>query len=381
MLIGIITLLVIVGSFLFGAGQWLEDYTEKQKLSLAISLPENGVAEQWMLSILENMDSVKENCKLIKMTETEALSGIENGSVYGAVIIPEGFVKGIMTGENLPADIYLPDSPLQKDVISLLTKAGAESLASAQAGIYAMTDFLYGNNLKEAIPKAQEALNREYMSFSLKRSDYFRHISITDTNSLPITKQYASAGLTLFLLLSLIAMAKLLESNKPVLETKLRLYGLTPPISVFIQTIVVFKLLSVIALAVLIPFLIYCKNASNLAWAVAFIPGIAGTLAVSFTSASLGVLVYRVAKSQAAAMLFLFLISVAMIFASGGFLPLYLLPPFIAHIALLLPTTPMIKCMAAAFSNELSGILPCLAFGFLFLLLSMVLHKRGAARK
>lgn len=364
---GIFVLLFIISGLLFGAKQWMTDYSQKQKVTLAVALPQEGTAEKWMLSILKEMESIKENCILIEASEKDALEMLANGNAYGAIIIPKGFVNGIMTGENLPAEIYLPQSPLQKDLISLLADAGASSLSSAQAGIYAMSDFAYAHNMKRQLPKIQEDLNRDYIRFTLKRPNYFNHVVIQDAKQLPLDKQYIVSGACLFLLLCTVSMTNLFSNQSPALLAKLRIYGVSSACNNMVQTAVMFLLLTAIAMVVFIPFAIL--NTFD----IFYLQGAIGIIVAVFSIAAMAIFIFTASRSLFSGMLFLFLISLAMLFASGGFLPSYLLPSGVSNIGNLLPTDSMMNSISNLFTGSYRGMIPCLLWGGIFAALSALL--------
>ena len=370
MLAGLFVLLIVIVLFLFGAGHWMADYTQKQKITLAVSLPSDGAAERWMFSILKDMESIKESCNIIETSEEEAITMLSDGNVYGAVLIPEGFVSGIMTGKNLPAEIYLPQSMLQKEYIELLADAGASSLACAQAGIYAISDFAYSHGMKKQLPEILEELNRKYIRFTLKRPNYFNHLLIDNTNRLPLEKQYVVTGGALFLLLCMVSMSKLIVKNPRALLSKLSIYGISPAKDSLIQTAVVFVLLSVIEMGLFIPLALW--GYGNSPWDIALLPGCVGILAAVFTVAPFGVFVYTFARSRVSGMLFLFLISLGMLFISGGFLPSYLLPAVVVNIGKYLPVAAVMESISNVFAGGYSSVGICFIWGALFIIFTMI---------
>ena len=75
-------------------------------------------------------------------SEEEAVEALKQGAA-AAVIRPEGFFSGVMTGENLPCRLILSsESQLLRDTISLYGAVGADILTVAQSAVYGGLSYL-----------------------------------------------------------------------------------------------------------------------------------------------------------------------------------------------------------------------------------------------
>ena len=73
-------------------------------------MPEDERSAKFMISIIKDMKSIKENCNFVQVNnEDTAYKMVEEGEAYGAIIIPKHFVRDIMDGTNTPAIVLLPD--------------------------------------------------------------------------------------------------------------------------------------------------------------------------------------------------------------------------------------------------------------------------------
>lgn len=370
-ILGEFILLLVVGAVVFSASKLLYQEDKKEKLTIALAMPEDSKSEKWMMSIVEQMGSVKENCNFVEVKENEALKMVKDGQAYAAIVLPENFLNGIISGENIPTEIYLSSSPLEKQLIQLFTQSGAASLAAAQSGIYTLSDFAREQNKPELIPKIEEDLNRRYIQFALNREDYFKYIQLNATGELSVMQYYIGSGIVLFLLFSLLAFGNILKSENEAFYFKLKIVGITPFQFVAAKVITVFIPLFLISCIALI----VCTILGYFSDFSFFIPFVLALLIVIFTISCYGVFLFLIAKTSFSAGLCVFLSTIVMLFLSGGFIPSVLLPDSFSFIAKFIPTTAMIHSVNTLFLKQYSSIGICFLWGILFFIISIFLFK------
>lgn len=76
--------------------------------------------------IYTNMDSIASiaTCHLSESKEA-AFDALEKGRAAAVVVIPSGFIGGILNGTNIPANVYLPpNAGIESTILRLLLMQG-----------------------------------------------------------------------------------------------------------------------------------------------------------------------------------------------------------------------------------------------------------------
>ena len=172
-------------------------------ITLAVTAPEGDPVPQLLEEILPSMQDISQYCQVKAMGRAEAEESLRQGDVTAVLVLPEGFVQGILYGENPDVELIVPaDRPLEALLTLWVGQSAADMLASFQSGIYAVLE-LYEACPPEGVSYDQvvSQINLRYINWTLNRQDLFRTEKISVTGSLPIGLHY---GLSL---LSFLAMA------------------------------------------------------------------------------------------------------------------------------------------------------------------------------
>lgn len=377
LLAGALILCFLLSSMAICAKELLYKGNLEGKVKIALSIPEKDEGIQWMFSMLNGMESIKNNCEFIEATEEEALKMLRREEVSGVILIPERFLDGILDGTNLPAKIILSQgSALEKLLIEELTSAGAVTLGAAQAGIYAVTEFYAANHTKYLIPKLEKELNFAYLDYALPRETLFRHEKVSATGVMTTTEYYIASGCVFFMLLWGIACSGFFRPQKG-LHAKLRVFGLGPSKIILIQMISLWGILFITMVLL-----------GGIGMIAASIMGISFSLhwnnilffaAALWLAAGMITFIYSIASGIISGALLLFIVSSGMMFLSGGFLPIVFLPKLVQELAPLLPVYHMIQLTGSLFMEEVSQstVFSILLFtGFFFAGSAAVMMRR-----
>lgn len=325
--VGALALCFIIGIISFSASKVLYEKKDKNKVNIAIAMPKDEQSAKILISIIKNMKSIKENCNFIEVdNEGEAYKKIENNEAYGAIIIPTNFVRDILEGTNTPATVMIPNkSSIESMLIKELIDGGTKTLACSQAGIYAIY-YEYEQAYHERLTKAlQDNINIKYMDHTLQRENYFNHIKISATGELTAIEYYACAGLVLFMLLLGMSFSKYLSPSNKTFYEKLKPYGISEGIIAFARIISVFIVYVIIAFIAFVVYAAICKYSGNDIRTFRLIDYLS-LLFVILCVSSFIVCIFTILESQISGTLLLFIISIAMNFISGGFIPTVFLP-------------------------------------------------------
>lgn len=157
-----------------------------------------------LVKLIQSMDSMKDTVSMEFMPEQEARMQVEEGKIYGAVVIPEGMVEGILSGKNIPASILLGNgySQAETEVFSQLARAGGKLLTTAQAGIYAADTLCMENGMSNRIQQTEDYLNEVYLEYALGRGSVFQKEEVDAVKGTGITDYYGISLLLAFISLA-----------------------------------------------------------------------------------------------------------------------------------------------------------------------------------
>lgn len=371
--------LTICCSFLFAygiyhAGREFLSRPEEIKLPVALVLPEDDTYAGLAFSFIERMDSIRSLCSFERTDKETALSLLKSSEVYAVILIPDSFVEHILNGTNSAATLILPrKDTLESILFSTLADAGASTLSTAQSGIYAMEELMISYEQWDSIPKAEEALNRLYLSYALNRGRIFQTETISATGALSLSKYYICSAAVLLLLLSGMGHYSYYSSEPESLKLLFRRQGISPLVLLFSKLMAI----SGIYLVLLFPILVLAG----------FLPisSVGGFFILIFSVQSFLLLLCSICSQSGSYILVSAVLSILGLFLSGAFLPSVFLPEAVRQIGQLLPTALFLKLCRELLTDSLSisSIVYGIITGFLFLSTACLLHRchTGSKRK
>lgn len=167
------------------------------EIRIGVVAPENEMTDL-LLNFVESMDSMKDTVSFRLLSQEEAREQLKSGEIYGAVIIPDGLVEGILSGENVPARILIGNSHgrAETEVFVQLAGAGSSLLTTAQAGIYAADQLCREMGREDMISQSEDYLNQSYLKYALGRSSLLKEREVDALTGSSLTDYY---GVSLFL--------------------------------------------------------------------------------------------------------------------------------------------------------------------------------------
>ncbi len=196
---------ILAGLLLFGIGFCASKavYGEKAVDVIKVGIVTRGQDSltELLIRFVESMDSVKDTVSFARLSEAEAESALLSGSLSAAVIVPEGIVDSVNSGENIPATIMLADdySRVETEVFTEFAKAGEKLLTVAQAGIYAADAFCIEEGEPEKIPWTEDYLNRKYLDYAMGRSGFFKEVEVSASFGVGMADYYGICLMLAFL--------------------------------------------------------------------------------------------------------------------------------------------------------------------------------------
>lgn len=371
MLMGAITLMFLIGIIAFSATKLLYQDTVVQKMTVAVVQQEESNLSTLALNTIASMESIQGICEFVFMEMEEAVEALEKRELYAILVLPEQLIEGIMDGKNTSAIVILPDNMgIEAAVFKEVTDAGAVMLGSAQAGIYAVDDYLRQHDMAGSVEEAEYILNKVYLGSALSREDYFSQIEVSVTGSLNTVEYYISYGIIFFLLLCGIPCATILKEDGTALRNKLRFSGIhnlemviAKIIAIALLLLFVMVLLGSIILVTV--YIVTGKSAGISIFSIFLL------FLITLAAASMLVFIFKVSGNPVGGVMLLFITSIVMIFCSGGFIPSAFLPETIRNISPWLPTTILGNQVGSiltgiySFGNTLKTIFIIMIFSFL----------------
>lgn len=351
--VGALALCFIIGVISFSASQVLYEKKVNNKVNIALWMPEDDKSAKFMISIIKDIKSIKENCNFVQVDNQEvAYNMVKEGKAYGAIIVPKHLVRDIMDGTNTPVTVLLPNqSSIETMLIKDLIDGGTQSLASAQAGIYAVT-YEYEEVYHERITKdLQDSINIKYFDHTLARESYFNHKELSVSGELTLIEYYISSGIVFFMLLLGMVFSKALNPDNKAFYEKLRSYRISTGIVIGIRIISVFVVYMIIAIS---SFVIYAGISKYLGKDIVVFK-VREYLLLMFIIlcvASFIVSIFAITESQISGSLLLFITTLIMNFISGGFIPTVFLPKTIQSLAPYMLTNALSKQIGSIFIGE-----------------------------
>lgn len=391
MLAETLILCVFLGMFLFLCQKLFFADSFLQRIPIGLVMEEENKMTELALSYLEGMESISSACEFRKMSPEEGQRALERGEIAALMVLPEEMMEAILDSRNYPVKVYFPrNSSLGALLIKELTDAGAGMLSVAQAEIYAAYDMNFSLGNPEELSKLEKDINLFNMKFAMARERLIRTRTLQISEEIPLMTHYLASGITLLLMLWGIACGRFLKGDNQAFGRQLLRAGvrrwqwmlakLSGTLLVLgIGAICIFGLL-----AVLLPKL----GMSGMPGIEAGITaaGLPGLAIMLLCIAALLLFCYQAAPGRSSGMILTFIITIVIIFISGGFIPAVFLPESLNSLAKWLPGNAFIQVIASllgAFdtgSGLQSSHLLLLAWSGLFYLASLLINmcKREA---
>ncbi len=304
------------------------------QIKVAAVMPDDDSRIALGFKVVQSMDSLSSFCTFVPADMDSALAMMDRGEVVAVAVIPEGFVNGIMYGDNIPATVIMPENAgLETLIFCNVIDAGGHSLAYVQSGIYAVDDLLWAYNQDAAIADAENYLNDYYTRYALNRAGFFKSQVISATGNISALGYYLCSGIILIILLCAITAGDCFASYKPVVMESLKINRISKGyirLSEFAAVTTVFAML--FGGLILAAGLSFASSYINLS--------LTGALAYLLLVASLVSFIMclcTMADSGLVSTLLIFLLTAGMLYVCGRIVPDSYLPDAAARIGRLLP--------------------------------------------
>ena len=369
MLLQAILLMILIGAIAFCGVKAMEKEPLAVGVKIGVVVREDNTITEMALRYVENMKSVSQLCDFVQMSEEEGFRQLGHGEIAALVILPEQLVEGIMNGQNPAVDVVFPqNAQLEAMLFRELTESGAGLLRVAQAQIYGAIDTAVEYGLTDRLYEMEAEIDSYNLAFALDRLAMYDEETVSATGQMSVLQYYAASGVILFVLLSGMAVYPVMQQEPRAFQKQLMRQGTGAMWQHFCKWMSGFMCMalfciaamSVIKLAGIIrpdagkiiqSALISGKNRYS-AWVY-----IGVILLVLITAATLIRMIYSLSESRTGGILLILLITVIMIFLSGGFIPSVFMPQIMQLLGDRLPTSYLIRAVGGLFAGYRDGML------------------------
>ena len=336
MLFQAILLMMIIGVIAFCGVRGLERDPLAASIDIAVVVQEDNRMTQMALAYVENMESVSSYCHFQQTTEEEGFDLLRKGKIAVLVLLPEQLVEGIMNGRNPSVDIYFPrNARLEAMLFRELTESGEGLLRAAQAQIYGANDTASAYGLQEQLSKMEAEIDSYNLAFALDRMALFDTEQVSVFGSMNVVQFYAASGAVLFLLLTGMALYPVMQREPTAIRKQLERQGTGSGWQCFSQwfcaVLCMGLLLAVLWMGVKLAYRwlpdgFLAQIREDRADSGFLLPQIMLAGLIVLSAVTIVYFIYSLTGSRTSGILLLFLVSVVMVYLSGGLAPSMFMP-------------------------------------------------------
>lgn len=367
MLLWAILLMVLIGMIAFCGTKGMEREPLAAAVDIGVVVQEENALTRMALGYIENLESVSEICHFVRLSEEAGFRKLEQQEVAALIVLPEQLIEGIMNGDNPVVDVFFPkNAGLVTLLLRELTEAGAGLLRVAQAQIYGAYDVAAEYGLKEQLSVMEAEIDSYNLAFALDRLAIYDSKEVAATGQMSVLQYYLVSGVVLFLLLMGMAVYPVMRQEPKAFCDQLKRQGTGCVWQCFCRWLCGFLcmgLFVIAAWALLTTIRVIVPSASAKIsaalggrgggypagiWCIVF-------FVILVTVSALIYLAYSVSGSRTGSILLIFLLSVIMVYLSGGLVPSMFMPRVMQQIGNLLPTTYLIQALGGLLAGYADG--------------------------
>ena len=373
MLFSAMILVLLTGGAAFGAARRMEKEPLAVSVDIGVVVRGDDRITRLALVYVENMESAAKLCRFVQVSEEDGRHMLAEGELAALVVLPEELVEGIMDGRNPSVDVLFPrDARLEAMLFRELAEAGEGLLRVAQAQIYGAGDTAVQYGLTDELSVMEAEIDSFNLAFALDRLALYDEERVSATGRLSVAQHYAASGIVLFLLLSGMAAYSVMQPEPAAFRRQLMRAGVGGLWQNLCRWLCGFLYLLCLAGVLCVVWWGIRLCAPEAAMRLQEIlmsagrRGIGGRigmlLLVLAAAASFHCMIYSASGSRTSGILLLFLLSIAAVYLSGGFVPPAFLPGAVRTVGEALPVSWMIRACGSLFAGYGAGTEGCAAW-------------------
>ena len=201
----LLTVILTVGLLILMKAMFLieESKTENQPVKVGIVGDIDDTYLGIGINVLKNMDGIKNLADIQTLTEEEAKVKFAAGDISAYLLVPEGFIDSVITGENKKLTYVTNETA--RDIggmlIDELVGSISRMVTMTQNSIQAMQSYMLDHDKGDLLWEATEEINVAYIEVVLNRMEVFELEELGISNSISFTGHLFTGILLLLMLL------------------------------------------------------------------------------------------------------------------------------------------------------------------------------------
>lgn len=335
------------------------------------------------ISVLMNMDAIKSMADIQLMEEAEAVERFATGEISAYLLVPEGFIDSILTGENKKM-VYVTTNEAQGIggmLVNELVGGISRMVTATQTNIYAMQTYLIENDMRERLSEATEEMNYTFIGTVLNRTDMYELQETGVSDRISLTGHLFTGILLLLVLLWGMNCVSLMVREECSLLRLLKVKGLGAGKQVTAE-VAAYSLLQYVSLCLVFGCFFLVKGALGFAipeWelldAAELLWYVCKWIPVVLMVAALQALLYELVNNVVNGVLLQFLMAVSMGYLCGCIYPISFFPKVVQLVAAWSPVGVALRYVQKALTGQ--GIVTELLLLVLYAALFVGLHIWG----
>lgn len=348
-LAGVLVIGLLLGGLLFVCHQNQKDTKASSVLRIGIAAQEQEPYLDWMISAIQNMQSLEFNCQFTKISPGTTEEKLLQGKLDAVFIIPKDYIASLIQGSENPLIIRFgtSDTTIAGFLVRQIGEAASRLMINTQAGIYTMKEIYKKGNISDA-DSDELSLNLKYLDTILRRDKLISVEEVPVKGAPSSSSVLLSSGVLLLLLFCGLVCPDILRPESRSMQEKLFRCGIRPFHQILLRYLALVLLFSCLYLMLSLIFSIWISLSgrafSNLApqsftdWLFCFLR----LYPLVFPVCALIQFAYGLVRDKVFGVLFLFFLIVVMGYLSGCFYPLSWLPQRIQQLSAFLPVRHML---------------------------------------
>jgi len=288
------------------------------------------------INVIKNMDDIKELVNMETMTEEEAKEKFDDGEISAYLLVPDGFVDSIMSGENKQITYVTTKSAqgIGSILINELVDSISRMVTLTQNSIYAMQSYMIDYDKTDQLKEATRNMNIAYIEVVMNRMGVFELQELGVSNAISITGHLFTGVLLLLILLWGINSVSLMVREEHSLLRILHTRGLDAKGQVSAE-VLAYAFLQCVTLLCVFACLIVAKTTMGIEIKEWDSMGFGGQLGfvlqlipVVLLVSALQAFLYELVTNVVTGVLLQFVVAVSMAYVAGCIYPLSFFPEF-----------------------------------------------------
>ena len=333
---------------------------EKQMIQIGLAGDLEGSYLGIGIQTIQNLDSSRFAISFVDVTEEEAKEQLMQGKLSAYVVIPDGFVDSLVSGENKPityvTSVGAPGvgSAIMNELVETISKLVVES----QNEMYGTQRYMADNGMRDIYWEATDELYLQIANFILGRTQVYELETVGIVKHLSLIGYYVCGISVLFLLLWGIVCSPLFVKRSAALPKLLKSRGQNATCQVLGEYIAYVTLMLGILLLIFVLLAIAMgvtgfelPEWEHRGMGVLFLFFVK-MIPVCMLMSALQFLVYEAVSGMVGSILAQFLIAISLGYLSGCLYPISFFPESVQKLAGWLPTGAAVeyagKCLLSA---------------------------------